>query len=500
MTTTAGQPEAIRSRQGATQAIVTNSLIMFGAQVAIKIISFSFNVVIIRYLGSEQYGKFAISMAFSGLFAVLSDMGLAPYTVRRIARDQSVIGYLVSNAVALRLVLSVAVTAITSILAWIIGYDGPTRFGIFIASLGLISYAFFGLADAAAMGLERFRLSATINVGLQLVTLALAGLFVFSGGGFLGLLSASVVATLIVAFVALRRLHRDISLRGPLVLDSWPGLVKGSLPFAAVTLALAVSYKADAVILSAYVPVQTVGAYAAAYNLVFAAVTLSHSINLTLYPALTRIYAHDPQGAGRWFRQVLRYLAFISVPVGLFVSVNAQAIVSILYGPRFAEAGPILAILSWVIPLMFLSEYLGYVAIVVDRERLAARANWVSSGVNVAANLALIPVFGVFAAASMTVATEVVLVSQYLPMLRRHGGLAAAGQAVGRPLVAAALLGIALMGLRALHWPIVAVGLIGIGVYFLAAFCLGALGRDEIRLAVDIIGQRVESAVGARQA
>ena len=64
---------------------------------------------------------------------------------------------------------------------------------------------------------------------------------------------------------------------------AWPQLLRSAAPFAAITLALSVSYKADSVILSFAFPTALIGAYTVAYNLVFTVITISHSINLTLF-------------------------------------------------------------------------------------------------------------------------------------------------------------------------------------------------------------------------
>ncbi len=478
--------------QAAPEAMVANSLTMFGGQLAIKVISFLFSIVVIRHLGNEQYGKYAICAAFGGLFAVLSDLGLAQFAVREIARDRSpgTIARLSSNIIALRVALALGVAGLTGIAAWIAGYDAQIRLGILIATLGLVSYAFFGMADAVAMGRERFRASAALNVSLQLVTLALSALLVFGGAGFLGLLAAATVAVLLVALVALSRLNRATPLRAPLDIRSWPSLIGSAAPFAGIMLALSVSYKADAVILSFAVPAGDVGAYSVAYNLVFTCMTVSHSINLALYPAMTREWTRSPEAAEDLFRQGLRYLLFLALPFAVFISVNAQAIVLFLYGERFARAAPALAIVAWVIPLMFVGEFLGYLAIVVDRERLAARANWISSAGNVAANLALIPVFGILAAAAVTVGTELALVGQYMGSLRRHRLLAGWWGTIGRTLVAAAALAVVAALMRWLDWPLVATAPAGICSYFLAAFAAGALGRAEVTLLAGLVSAR----------
>jgi O-antigen/teichoic acid export membrane protein len=478
------------------ESLIGNSAILFAGQIGVKIITFLFNLIVIRHLGSEQFGFFAIATAFGSLFVVLADLGLAQLATKRIARDRTpaTVASLAANMLTLRIALSFGVVILTTLAAWIVGYNGQIRVGIVIAAAGLISYAFFGVAETLALGLERFRLAALLTNGVQFATLILAAIFVFSGAGFLGLLAATTIGVFGVALLGLRHLNHEFPLRSPLLPRTWPGLFRDALPFAAITLALSVSYKIDAVILSLNVPANVVGSYTVAYNLIFTTVTVSHSINLALYPAMAREHAQNPERAVTLFRQGVRALLFVSLPTAVFISLNATAIIAFLYGPSFADAARPLAILGWAIPLLFVSEFLGYVAIVVDRERLAARANWASSLGNVAANLLLIPRFGVLAAALITVCTEGLLVGQYLTALRRQQIFAHRWQTYGAITVSAALVALLLLTLRPFALPLPILAPLAIGAYFLFTYTTGAFGREEIALIARIARQRRDRA------
>lgn len=494
MTTLVPSTEAAPELKGRAESIVRGSMTIFGGQIAIKIIALVFNIVVIRYLGSEQYGKYAICAAFGGLFAVFSDLGLAPLAVKQVARDRSQVAGMFSNFLVLRVMLAAGVVGLTAIIAWLVGYDSDIRWGIFIAALGLLSYALFGLTDSVAMGLERFRVSATLNVGNQLAIMLLAAVLVFSGLGFYGLLVAGTVGPLLVALVGVRHLRRDVTLRAPVEPREWPDVLRTALPFAAIGLALAISYKADMVILSAFTTASLIGLYAVAYNLIFTVVSVSRSINLALFPVLTREQAVSPERAQVLFQQGLRYLFFISLPFAVFITFNARGIVTLMYGEQFAGAATALTILAWVIPLMFLGEFLGYVAIVLDRESLAARANWVSSSSNVGGNLALVPFFGIVAAAIVTVVTELVLVVQYVLALRGQGVFADYRRTLGRTAGAALLLALVALILRGTGWSVILVGPLAVGAYFVAAALVGAIGRAELDLARSILSSRLRPA------
>jgi O-antigen/teichoic acid export membrane protein len=485
---TTATPDRVRPRARG-DAVLANALRLFSGQIGIKIVSFAFSVFVIRQLGSEQYGRYAICVAFGGLFTVLSDLGLATMAMREIARDHRAAPRLFSNVLALRLLLAAGVVGLTTLLAWVVGYDGQLRLGIFIAACGLLSYAILGVADTVALGLERFSLSAWINFLAQAVTLALSAVLVLSGVGFLGLLIAATLGVCATGLYAVRRLARETPLRAPLEPHAWRALTGASLPFAAIMLALAVSYKADAVILSMFTGAAQIGAYAVAYNLIFTCATVSHSINLALFPSMTRQYATDPAASPAAFRNGARYLLFISLPVAAFVSLNAHGIVVLLYGNALAGAAHPLAALAWVIPLMFLSEYLGYVAIVVGRERLAARANWIASLVNVALNLALIPVFGVMAAAIVTVLTETALVAQFFYDLRANGLLAERRATYGRTLATVGVLYAGMLAANSLSLSVLVLGGAAIILYFASAAAFGAVGRQEARFALAAFGK-----------
>jgi O-antigen/teichoic acid export membrane protein len=118
--------------------------------------------------------------------------------------------------------------------------------------------------------------------------------------------------------------------------------------------------------------------------------------------------------------------------------------------------------------------------LITDQEKRAARSVLVSTGFNVVFNLLLVPRFGFYAAAVMTVVTEAVLVGQHawtlrLLMRRIHWDLT-----VLRPLAAAAIMGIVTWLLRP-QVPLLVDILVSAAVYGLCLLALGSIGRDEWR-------------------
>jgi peptidoglycan biosynthesis protein MviN/MurJ (putative lipid II flippase) len=105
-----------------------------------------------------------------------------------------------------------------------------------------------------------------------------------------------------------------------------------------------------------------------------------------------------------------------------------------------------------------------------------ARAIIASSSVNVVANLAFIPLFGVQAAAIITVVTEAVLVCQYVWLLRDMLGQMRWGELL-RALAAVSIMAVLVYLTRDL--PVILTVTLGAALYGGLLLGLRIIGRDE---------------------
>jgi len=293
------------------------------------------------------------------------------------------------------------------------------------------------------VGSERLDYQATVRVAKQLVFVLLGTVLLLRGGRYMGLLIASLGGVAVMTILSARIVLRRYDL-GPVAIRSrhWPSLLRASIPFGVVGLATMTSYKIDTVLLSFYHGDAMVGWYAAPYNLIMMLMIISHSINQSLYPSLTRRYAEDAGAVDRVFGRVMKYLLIISLPIAMGATILARPIVSALYGEAFQRSALALQVLIWVLPAMFLTDLFGHTAMAMDNERGVARVNAVSAVFNVTLNLLLIPPYGFVGAAVTTVLTELVEIVQYRHLLRQQMGLVSLKVTLGRPLAASAIMSV----------------------------------------------------------
>lgn len=454
--------------------VLRNTLFGLGGRLMVKALAFAFSVWVVRRLGQEAFGHYATALAYVAAFAVLSDWGLAPYLVREIARDRRRGEAMLMDAMALRFLLSLGTIGLILGMAWWHQQPPFLMGGIALAALTLVLYAAQGPLEAALQGIRRLDLVSAAGVLQQLLFVGLGTAALVLGWGFYGLIGASLVgltAALLLTAWAVRSLGL-FHLQRP-EWSVWPSLLRVGLPFGLIGLAVNLSYKVDTILLSLWWPAGVVGWYNAAYNLIFSIAMISNAVNVALYPSMASLT--DPEALAAVIRRSVGYLWMLSIPFAVGGWMLGDRLIPALYGPSFLPSVPAFRILIGVVPFMFLSEYLGYVILVRNQEWLVARSLILSTTFNIAANLMLIPRYGLMAAAWITLLTEILLVGQYGLLLRLWRGIPMG--LLGKPALAAGIMGLTLWAARGLPLPTLLI--LGAFAYGLALWSLRALGSAE---------------------
>lgn len=444
---------------GVGQTVARNSLFGIAGQLALKLLSFCFTIVVVRQLGEQRFGVYATVVAFVGIFAVFADLGMAGYGVRAIAQDRRRASELFGNMVLLRLALSTVVLLSNVGLAWLLGYPASTIGLIALGSLGLLLYAVQGPIEVVLQGFERLDLTTSYNVLSQILFIGAGGLLLWLGWGIAGVIVASFVGIIVSAGNAWRVARRLTALPLRVAPQTWRGLLAAGLPFGVITFATMLSFKADTVLLSLWRSPAEVGWYNVAYNLIFTLLMLSTSFNNALVPSLSRHARVDPDSVTRFYLRALRLLWTCGLPIAVGGTLLGDRLIVLLYGAAYAPAGLALRILIWVLPVLMLTSLCGAITTILHLEHAAARVNLINAGFNITLNLWAIPRYGLLGAALMTLATELLGLLQYTLLLRNRFPLRMIMRSLRAPLLAAALLALTLLTLESLALPLlIAVG------------------------------------------
>lgn len=467
-------------RQSLVAVVARNSAFVLGAQVILKVLAFLFNVYVVRRLGAVHFGQYSAAMAYVAIFAVFTDLGMAPYSVREIAEEPRRTSWLLPNIVAIRLLLSFVIILVVPLSAYWLGKDQGVVLGIFIASTGQLIYAFQGPLDSVLTARERLDYTSLFKVINQLVFWGLGVLLLVSGMGFIGLIIASLIGVAVVALLSGWVLFRKLGVdRLILSVRHWPQLLKAALPFGFSSISYVFMERFDTVLMSFVLTDAAVGWYNVPYTLITMMLLIAQSIAIAMYPSMVRGHKIDPGSLRAVTFRSIKYLLIICLPIALGGTILADRIITFLYTDEFASSIPVLRLVLWALPSLFLLELLGRVAHTLHLERSAARANVINAVIIVLLNVVLVPILGVMGAAWALVIGRAIRLVQFWLLIGNRRLVGRRWQPLLRVALATSLMGAGVLFLRESNL-FLAIGS-GAALYMVLLIVLRAVKRRELQ-------------------
>jgi O-antigen/teichoic acid export membrane protein len=304
---------------------------------------------------------------------------------------------------------------------------------------------------------------ATIGLGTRfLVGLPLVAL----GFGVSGILIAWTIGGTLALLIAGRRLTlRWRRFRFPVV-DRED--VRFAAPVLAVSSGLLALALADRIILSGFIPISQIAPYALGYAVVDQAASISFSVLLaSRFPTMVKMFdLRGAEAAGAELRQaILRFTAVTTVPL-MLLGIYGDRVARLFGGAQYAHAD--FRFIPFVACGLFLNGLHQYLSIPFQLSRKTGKwAEAVALGVavNIAANLAFVPLYGTLGAGiATTLGYGAVVVSLHL----RAGATRTLPPAdlMRRALAVASAVAVAVLATR-LPW--VASAMLVIGTYLAVA-------------------------------
>ncbi len=484
--------------------VLKNSALPIAATLLNKLIDFGFAAVTLRALGQAGNGAYSIVATIASLyFVTITNWGLNDLTVREVAADHSRATRLFSTTLLLRWLLTLLVAPIAAAIVatyQLIGnpLSDPSVVALAILVLHLLPAALAAACSASFQAFQRMEIPASIALASNVLKV-LIGTFMLAaipdvGGRVIGLAALALLVTTFNAALFFA-LQQRMLFHFRLAWD-WAearALLREAFPLMLNSLLLGVFFKFDSLILRGYSNDTVVGAYDAAYKWIGMTQIVPPYFVAALFPLLARHAVHDRAALQRLYRQAAALLQLLAWPLTVGMMVLAPQLILLLSGPSFVPAASTaLAILIWYLPLSYFNGVSQYVLIALGRQRSISIAFGIAAAANVVLNFVLIardPINGYLYAAAVTVATEVVLLLPFLPILRREGVLPPLLALAWRPALAALLMGAAMLGVYNLGPAGLLAAIVAAPVYLGVLAGLGAFGAEERALLRRALGR-----------
>jgi O-antigen/teichoic acid export membrane protein len=366
------------------------------------------NVWIARALGPSEFGLLSYTLALTGVLSAVATMGLPELLVRDLVREPERAQTIVASALALRLAGALLALILAVATALVARPDEP-RAVLLSAMLGAGQFA-------VAMDVVDQRFQAMSNVrSIVLIRNAVFGLFALLKIAALllhatvGIFALLITMELITVAASLYWRARHQGLRFGLLHictvecrrlfhQAWPLLLR--------LLAIGVYMRLDQVLIGQMLGDRAVGIYAAAGRASEIWHLAPASLLLALAPQLTLRHQRSTVDYENRIVTLFRAFLAVSIMVGIFFSVCSPWIIRELYGSRFIEAAPVLAIHVWAGVFVAFGIVANNWLINMGLIRVALYQALIAASVSIGLNLIMIPVFGIIGAAFSLVVSQ----------------------------------------------------------------------------------------------
>lgn len=384
-----------RWRRGSWSIITRNSGLIFTANVVAKLLSLVTIALILRRLGAVQFGWYSFVLAYMGFAAVLPELGLESILTRDISTRPEVASTRMGAAVTLRLVGVVAVVLGSVIVFSVLPYPAFVLPAMLVGSLVVFAGSFSSLSE----GYFRARLSMVTPATLKVSAKAVALLLVVAvlpqievSWQLHAALWCVIAPDLIAAALLLWKVHSAAGLQFSWGRSAWVPLLEESWSMGLSGIAVIILTRSDVLILSVLSSAESMGYYAAAYNLVEVWGGLAVALGVSLLPILSKMSVPaDADSYWPTYRRSVAGLTYLLVPVSVLTGWYSSDIVRIVYGADSSKTAGALGWLIW--GQVFAAASVVYISGLVahGRQHLVLIATGTAAVVNVGMNLLLIP-------------------------------------------------------------------------------------------------------------
>lgn len=421
--------------------LARDALITIATRVGLAVLIFATDVALARLLGPAAKGRFALVLLYSQLAALVVGWGMDQALAVVSARDPATARRAFANALVWSAVVGGA-AVLVSLWAYGVPSDGRPR-GPLTALIPNLSASQFAFAALALPGELFFALGLFALLGRRRV----------AAYGVIRLLRRGVLLAGALAAAAIARLSLDVALVLNVVALGAAGLAVGVVaardrtfavrPDAGLlaeelrfgsralpgTLAERLQFRADAFLLNVLVGVRATGIYSVAQGLAETLWYVPNALGVVMFSR-----AVDPRAdAGRIAAVLTRTTLALAVLLAVPAFLLGPRLVRFVYGSTFADAGVALRLI--------LPGIVAYSVVAILSRYITGRGRpgtttlifGVGLAANLAANLVLIPPFGLAGAAVASSLSYLLTAGLIVAVFRRLSGRGLAETLLVRP-------------------------------------------------------------------
>lgn len=404
---------------GGLKRYAANTLWALFSRVTSIIVAFFVTIYLVRYLGPENYGQLSYAISFVGLFSIIASLGIDNILYRDLIKFPEKRNAYLGSAFVIKLLSGFLATFLAIFFAFLLSENDVSRAIILMLSMTFIFNAFNVVSyEFQADVAQKCMAIITLIVVFTLNLLKLIVIIIDEGILYIGaiLLLEAVLYALLLVYMRLK--HYGSMLAWYFDKQIAISLLKDSWPFIFIAAFTTIYVRIDQVMLKPLVDSAAVGLYDAAVRIAEVWLFLPAIIVASLFPAIINAKSIGPLEYKKRLIILAMFMSALGVAVALPLSLLAEPLMILLYGPAFAASATVFSIYVWAGVWASLDIVTRYFLIAENRRVLIFITSFATALLNIILNLYLIPQYGIVGAAWSTFISYALLATPFILIVR----------------------------------------------------------------------------------
>ncbi|MCM3399453.1 flippase [Oceanobacillus profundus] len=400
-------------------------IVLLVAQYMTRIMGPFISIILVRYLGTEDYGLYASAIAVTAFLTFLPDFGLQQSALK-ISVDTNV---KLNNLIKSTLYTSMLYTLITLIflMSWlnIFQYEFTIKLIAYILGISFFRVAILKVMTTLLQIKRDYTRIAIWNLIISSIQWVITLICIFLEADLFTLVFwpqfTSLIITIIMLIIEGKKINLFSNINPFTEKEKYKALIQSSLEFGTANSMHMMYHRSDAMILSASRNPTEVGFYNVAFKVAeliyfFAGVLF----NQVLYPVFFKWSKHDRDKYFRFYRLLNKMMILFGFFAAALVLLFSDELIYIIFGNEEVFASTLLSIMMIAVPFRFLVVSIGAILTTDNLVRKRIKIQSKIAIINVGLNALFVPIYGAIAAAILMVITDVLLMIGYLSATNKY--------------------------------------------------------------------------------
>jgi len=362
-----------------------------------------------RILSVSLFGKLSLAQSIMIYFTMITLFGFQTYGQREIAKNSDKAEYIVGSIVSIRILISVICFFIVVLIAFIFSED--TIFKNILLMYGVTLFPLAFNIDWFFSGLKHMEYNAIYSIIKNVIPFILIIIFLKTEKDVLFIPVFYVIGLVIaVAFQSYVYRHKKkLGYKFYFPNKELTSYIKCAAPFLLSGILSMINCNVDSIIIGFLRSDRELGIYSSAYKIIFFITNLMNIVFVPVFPLFISYFNNKNKNLlNDIVDKTCRIVILVAIPISFGGIALSKEIIVLIFGKKYESAYIPLIILLIYVLILFIREIYGYGLNAFNMEKKYLIITAISSSINLFFNLIFIPIYGINAAAIVTILSEVI--------------------------------------------------------------------------------------------